>query len=401
MRICQVGTGFIPLLPNVTGGAERYTHNLSVALSRAGHEVTVIDIPMQERVSFPYTRVEAPIRWRHDFNQVMHAARGLLFGRSAARQLGRLIHEGKVEVVNFHSQFTGIMGIPIARRHGIPAVFTMHNPIWSDGAACQSRLLRTKFWLEQQTEKQADGVIGLSRHVTRHRVRYFGLSPAQVTVAPVGIDDFWFESKSISRTVRERYAPEGEPLILLVGRMAPYKNQLLLAQALPRLLAAVPNARVVFVGPQEPSPYGRRVRNIVAQAHAEGNVVFAGTVPLEELAQIYALAKVFVMPSLQENCPQAALEAMAQGKAIVASDIPPIRELLLDGTAELIPPLQHDALAGALIRLLGNDRTREELGARARQRAYDMYRWRTVASQVAEAYERLAYRRAEPVSGGS
>jgi glycosyltransferase involved in cell wall biosynthesis len=393
MKIIQVGTGSVPVHPGVTGGVEKYIHYLSAALQRLGHQVTVIDMPSDQASPSPYRRLEVPLRWRHDSNLVSHALRGLFFGQAAARQLERLIQQGEVELVNFHSQFTGVTGIPIARRHGIPAVFTMHNPLWSDAAACQSRLQRIKFWLEQRTETQADAVIGLSAHVTEHRVRYFGLSPAKATVEPVGVDDFWFESRPISAPVKERYAPGGELLILHVGRMAPYKNQLILAQALPRLVAAVSNARLVFVGPQDSSPYLRRVQAAVAEAHAEAHVIFAGAIPLEELAQVYGLAQVFVLPSSQENCPQVLLEAMAQGKAIVASDVPPVREMLPEGTGELVPPLDHEALTQTLIRLLRDDGAREEMGVRARQRAYGVYRWERVAEQVLRVYQNLWVRK--------
>ena len=392
MKIVQVGTGFIPVSPSVTGGAEKYIHYLSSALQRLGHQVTVIDMPADPASPSPYRRLEVPIPWRHDSNLVAHAVRGLLFGRAVARHLERLIQAGGWDVVNFHSQFTGVTGIPIARRYGIPTVFTMHNPLWSDAAACQSRLQRIKFWLEQRTETQADAVIGLSGHVTEHRVRYFGLSPAKATVEPVGVDNFWFESRPISAPVKERYAPGGKLLILHVGRIAPYKNQLVLAQALPRLRAAVPNACIAFVGPQDSLPYLQHVRAAVSEARAAANVVFAGAVSLEELAQLYGLARIFVLPSLQENCPQVLLEAMAQGKVIVASAIPPLREMLPEGTGELVPPLDHEALARTLIRLLRDDGAREKLGARARQRAYDVYRWEKIAGRVVEVYHRLAKR---------
>ena len=401
MRIVQVGTGSVPVQPGVTGGAEKYIHYLSAALQRLGHQVTVIDMPAGPDAPSPYRRLEVPLRWRHASNMLAHAVRGLLFGRAAARQLERLIRAGDVDVVNFHGQFTGVTGIPIARRYGVPAVFTMHNPLWSDPAACQSPLKRTKFWLERRAEAQASAVIGLSDTVTDHRTRYFGLSPARAAMIPVGVDDFWFEPRPASRRVKEKYSPDGVPLILLVGRMASYKNQLALAQALPRLRAAVPNARSVFVGPQDSSPYLRRVRAAVAEAKAEAHVIFAGAVPLDELAQLYGLAQVLVLPSLQENCPQALLEAMAQGKAIVASDIPPVREVLPEGTAELVPPLDHGALAETLIRLLGDDHARFELGLRARQRAYDVYRWERVSSRVAEVYKRLTRRSAEAARGVS
>ena len=401
MNVVQVGTGSVPVLPGVTGGAEKYIHYLSAALQRLGHQLTVIDMPAGPASASPYRRLEVPLLWRYDSNLVAHAVRGLLFGRAAARQLERLIQQGEVELVNFHSQFTGVVGIPVARRHGVPNVFTMHNPLWSDDRACQSPLQRAKFFLEKRAEAEADSVIGLSGHVTDHRVRYFGVSRAKVTVVPVGVDDYWFQPVAVTSLVKQKYAPDREPLVLVVGRISPYKNQLLVARALPHLLAAVSNVRVVFVGPPDSSSYLRHVRAIVTEGRAEENVIFAGVVPLEELAQLYSLAQVFVLPSLQENCPQVLLEAMAQAKAVVASDIAPVREMLPEGTGELVPPLDHEALAQTLIRLLLDDGARLELGLRARQRVYDVYRWGRVASRAVEVYKRLTRRPAEAARGVS
>ncbi len=389
MNIVQVGTGSVPVHPGVTGGVEKYIHYLSAALQRLGHEVTVIDMPATSIPPPPYRRLEVPLRWRHDSNLVSHALRGLFFGRAAARQLEQLIEDHEADIVNFHGQFTGVVGIPVARRHGVPSVFTMHNPLWSDERACQSLPQRAKFFLEKRAEAEAESVVGLSGHVTDHRVRFFGVSRAKVTVAPVGVDDYWFQPVAVTSRVEEKYTPNGDPLVLVVGRLAPYKNQLLVANALPHLLAAVPNARLVFAGPPDSSSYLHDVQAAVAKARAETRVIFAGAVPLAELAQLYSLARVFVLPSLQENCPQVLLEAMAQAKAIVASDIAPVREILSDSTALMVPPSDHEALASAVVRLLKDQGLREELGSAARQRAYDVYRWDVVAQQVAQMYERL------------
>ena len=394
MKICQVGTGFVPVQPDVTGGAEKYVHYLSEALQRLGHQVTVIDMPTGSASLSPYRRLEVPVRWRYRFNMVAHSIRGLIFGWEAARLVRRLIEAGEVDLVSFHSQFSGVTGIGAARKRGVPTVFTMHNPLWSDARACQDRLQRAKFWLERRAEVMADAVVGLSQHVTDHRVRYFDLQPAKATVVPVGIDDSWFQSRPLAPRVKEKYAPSGEPLILVVGRLARYKNQLLVAKALPRLLAGVPNARLVFAGPLDSPSYLHDVQAAVTEAHAEPRVIFAGAVPLPELAQLYALAQVFVLPSLQENCPQALLEAMAQGKAIVASDIAPVREILPEGTAVLVRPTDPEALASAVLRVLDDERLREELGSCARQRVHDVYRWEVIAQRVAQTYDELLRSRA-------
>jgi len=388
VKIVQVGTGFVPVLPGGAGGVERYTHYLATGLAMLGHEVSVIDMRVASRPASKYRVVEIPLHWRYDRNLVSHAVRGLLFGRVAEHTLARLIRYEGVDVVNFQSQFTGVTGIRAAQRFGVPTVFTMHNPLWSDALACQSTLERAKFWLEHKSEVKADGVVGLSRAVTENRVRFFGLPPAKVAVAPVGVDEYWFEQNSPGTDVRRKYAPDGQLVVLHVGRIAPYKNQLTLLKAAARLFATVPRARLVLVGPTESQRYFRELQRVAA-ANAGGRIVFAGVIPFEELSQLYGLAQVIVLPSLRENCPQVLLEAMAQGKAIVTSDIPPLTEILPPGTGITLPALDQDALADALLNLLRRERFRETMGAQARQRAREKYRWTVVTKQVAYVYDRV------------
>ena len=390
MRICQVGTGFVPVLPTVTGGTEKYIYYLSTALQGMGHEVTLIDMAHFPRPNASFSLVEVRTRWRFDFNLLAHATRGLLFGRAVAGQLDLLLRQGAFDVVNFHSQFSALLGIPVARRHKVPVIFTGHNPLWSDAIACRSRIERVKFWMERRAQDQADAVVCVGHAVADNLVRYFSLAPSRLWVVPVGIDQYWFRDREISSRVREEYAPHGEPIVFHVGRMASYKNQLTLARAFSLVLQAVPNARLVVAGPVESQAYWKTVQRVLASAQVEDRVTFAGHIPLEEMAQLYALAQVFVMPSLRENCPQAVLEAMAQACAIVGSDIPPMRELLPEGAGLTLPATDHGALAQAIITVLKDSGLRQRLGENARRRAYETYRWEVVAQRIADRYEWLS-----------
>jgi len=119
-------------------------------------------------------------------------------------------------------------------------------------------------------------------------------------------------------------------------------------------------------------------------------VVFTGPIPFEEMSQLYALAQVVVMPSIRENCPQAALETMAQARAMVGSDIPPMRELLSDGEGVTVPAMDHDGLAHAVVNVLQDAGLRRRLGTQARRRAHETYRWEVVAQKIADHYARLS-----------
>ena len=386
MRICQVGTGSLPIVPGVAGGAERFVHYLAKGLQTRGHEVTVVDATASPRGDTPYRLVEEPPRARAGANPLDRVARGLLFGRAVAKRLACLLREESFDVVNFHSQFSGLLGIPVARRLGVPAFFTMHNPLWSDEAACRSPWARAAFWMERRAEVQADALIYLSEAVKENRRCFFGLPGGKFRVVPLGIDESWFTRRRASAAVRRKYAPNGEAVLLQVARLAPYKNQIALVKALREVVREAPSVRAVLVGPVDSPDYLRMLRREVAAAGLEEKVVFAGSVPPEELAQLYALASVFVLPSLRENCPQALLEAMAQGLAVVASDIAPLRPIL-EGVASLVPPLEPDSLAKEVLALLADRKARERLANQVRRRAWARHRWELIAGQTADVYQ--------------
>ena len=400
MRVCQVGTGSLPVGSGVAGGAERFVHYLAKGLQALGHEVTVVDATAPPRGETPYRLSEVPPSANGSGNPLAHAARGLLFGRAVAQRLSRLLREERFDVVNFHSQFSGLLGIPVARRMGVPAIFTMHNPLWSDEAACRSPWQRVRFWMERRVEVGADAAIYLSEAVMENRRRFFGLAAGNARVVPLGVDESWFARRRPSAAVRRKYAPNGEAVLLQVARIAPYKNQMALVKALPAIAREAPSVRAVFVGPVDSPRYLETLRRDVAGAGLGEKVVFAGNVPSEELAQLYSLASVFVLPSLLENCPQSLLEAMARGRAVVASDIAPLRPML-HGVAPLVPPLDHGALARALIPLLTERDARQRLGRRARHRAWERYRWGLIAGETAEVYRTWLPAAAGPAAGAT
>jgi len=149
---------------------------------------------------------------------------------------------------------------------------------------------------------------------------------------------------------RRRFGlPEGAPLILNVGRMAPQKNQSVLIEALP----AVPDATLAIAG------HGGDGAMLTALAERHGvadRLRLLGGVAAADVADLYAAADLFAFPSVWETFGLAAVEAAMSGAPIVASDIPVLREVL--ASKEPAPPVAfappHDVAAWrlALIRAL-------------------------------------------------
>jgi glycosyltransferase involved in cell wall biosynthesis len=176
----------------------------------------------------------------------------------------------------------------------------------------------------------------------------------------------------------ERFAPAGddggwrarlglaadELLVLHVGRQDPLKRQEDLIEAARRL---GPRARFLLVGE---GPDGERLRSLAAGVP---HVTLVGRV--HDVAALLCAADLFVLCSASEAAPRVLLEAMATGRAIVATDVGGCRRMLTEESGEpsgvLVPPRDPEALVQALGHLLGDPARRQDLGARARARARD------------------------------
>ena len=165
----------------------------------------------------------------------------------------------------------------------------------------------------------------------------------------------------------EHVGEEAEPPeILFAGRLSEEKGIL-------ELVEAARGHRLVVAGD---GPLRARV------PHARG------WLPPDELASLYARAAIVACPSHREGFGVACAEAMAHGRAVVASDVGGLRDLVVDGeTGVLVPRRDVPALRGAIDRLLADRGLRERLGANARKRVGDWCSWQRVIDATLAAYE--------------
>lgn len=112
----------------------------------------------------------------------------------------------------------------------------------------------------------------------------------------------------------------------------------------------------------EASDYGRE-----STLNVESHAAFLSEIPYAGLPQFYALRKVLVCPPASEGVPTVILEAMARGRAVVASDLEPFREALSEGIGITVPTFDYEALARAIISLLRGGSLREEMGQLAKE----------------------------------
>ena len=201
-------------------------------------------------------------------------------------------------------------------------------------------------------------------------VEEVGISSDRVIVLPMAVDLQALTPGARNQELVERYGLEGQRVLLFVGRMAGNKRIDLLVKALARIQQEVPNVKLLLVGDDRSSPvYEQTVaaaRRIAADLGIAGDVIWTGRV--ENLADYYRLADVYVTASLHEGFGVPLIEAMACGVPVVASRVGAMPWVLGDAGL-LCEPGDADDLAAKTLSLLQDGDLAHALAERGLERA--------------------------------
>jgi glycosyltransferase involved in cell wall biosynthesis len=144
------------------------------------------------------------------------------------------------------------------------------------------------------------------------------------------------------------------------------------------------SALIVGDGPER-----EKLEKRVREVDLEGSVIFTGSQDNHQLPAFYADADIVAIPSLKEATSIAGLEAMASGRAVVATNVGGLPEIIGDEvTGLLVPPRDPEALSLAIIRLIASRELRQQLGQAARLRVETEFTWEHAVRQTTQAYER-------------
>ncbi len=211
--------------------------------------------------------------------------------------------------------------------------------------------------------------------------RYF---PGEYEIIPNGIEfDHFAEPLPPPPSL-----DDDRPTILFVGRQEKRKGLAYLLEAFVHVKKRMPEVRLVIVGPDGGMRQGHM--RFVSEKGLR-DVIFTDFVSYQDLPRYYQRADVFCAPNLgNESFGLILMEAMAAGTPVVASSIKAFAALVDDGEdGLLVPPRDDEALAAALLELLGNPERREVMAGRGQLKA-QAYDWGIVARQTLAYYERVA-----------
>ncbi|MFF4216209.1 glycosyltransferase family 4 protein [Streptomyces nondiastaticus] len=212
---------------------------------------------------------------------------------------------------------------------------------------------------------------------------------ARMVQLPPGVDEKTFHPGSGGDEVRARLGLADRPVVVCVSRLVPRKGQDTLILAMPRILAAVPDAVLLIVGG---GPYEDDLRKLAAETGVAGAVRFTGAVPWEELPAHYGAGDVFAMPCRTrrggldvEGLGIVYLEASATGLPVVAGDSGGAPDAVLEGeTGYVVKGGSPAQAADRIVTLLRDPELRARMGARGRQWVEEKWRWDLLAERLKE-----------------
>jgi len=302
------------------------------------------------------------------------------------------------DILHAHSpSLNGAAALRVARRHGLPLVYEC-RAFWEDAAVDHGTAreggLRYRLTRAHETRVflGADSVTCICEGL-RADIVGRGVAPEKVTVIPNAVDTDAF---SVERRREPALAMElglgDHPVIGFIGSFYAYEGLGLALDALVRLRSRLPHLRLLLVGggPQEANLKAR-----AAQLGLGGAVVFTGRVPHSEVGRYYDLVDAFVYPRLSMRLtdlvtPLKPLEAMAQGRLVVASDVGGHRELIRDGeTGVLFRAGDADALADAVFALFASRERWAGLQAAGRRFVEQDRNWAASVARYEPVYRRL------------
>ena len=311
------------------------------------------------------------------------------------------------DILHAHSPvLNAIPALRVGRRLGLPVVYEV-RAFWEDAAVDHgtttegSLRYRATRALETYALKHADHVTTICEGL-RADIVARGLPAANVTVIPNAVDIESFDpGGEPDQPLKEKLGLTSCTLIGFIGSFYAYEGLDLLLDAFPKVLAHLPDVRLLLVGggPQEGALKEQAKRLGIAD-----KVVFTGRVPHQEVQRYYDLIDVLAYPRHSMRLtdlvtPLKPLEAMAQGRLLVASDVGGHRELIRDGeTGMLFKAGSTDSLADTIMKLLVKREYWPELRQAGRRYVVEERNWARSVANYREVYGSLLRRAGKDAS---
>jgi glycosyltransferase involved in cell wall biosynthesis len=284
-----------------------------------------------------------------------------------------------------HPYLSSLIAAKLAEKYGKPFVLTQHNTFIDYQGIWNNVEKLNDLTVGSQILRSANKIIVVSK-ATREYVLKLGAKPERTTLLHNGVDLNRFNLKPESGlAIRQKLAIPNNATVAVTVRRLVYKNGIdtLIESA---KLAVRKDPRLFFVAVGG-GPDLAQVKAKVEQLEIEKNFKLAGFVSDRDLPSYYNSADFFILPSKSgEGLPLVALEAMASGLPVIATDVGGIREIMIEGYGEIVPPNNPESLAEAILASNWNRTPHKEA---LRKEIEAKYSWDHNVKKLVEIYEEL------------
>jgi glycosyltransferase involved in cell wall biosynthesis len=388
VRIAVVNAFFPPR----AGGSAHLSEALARHSAEAGHDVLVLsasfkDAPAEEQVGryrvvrLPGFAPETKLAFNYDIPFTTSPAN--------VRRVFRLLDEFRPDVVHQHGQFFDLTWTSTvwARRRHVPVVLSVHtrliSPSRAHGAVMAAGDLTA---VRAFTRAARPYVVAVDGPVHAYVASRYGIPEARIIDIPVGVEADRFTTGD-GAAVRRSLGIGDRPMILSLGHVIPLRDRLALVDAMPRMLAEVPDLAVVVVG----HVYDDRFVQRAEALGVSGSLIVTGAVPKHEVPDYAAAADVEAHDLQGIGFGTASLEMLAGGVPVVTTASPdnyPTARLA-DGESVVLARSSDPAdVASAFVRLLRDPELRRRVGEGGRRLIEDRFSMEAVTKEHLVLYGR-------------
>jgi glycosyltransferase involved in cell wall biosynthesis len=384
MRIALTSSFFRPK----TSGSAHFSAGLAAELAALGHEVLVFTCTPGDRADdakLPYRVVRLPAlnanlgRFSYGYEIPFCTPRGVL-------TLWRELRAFRPDVLHVNEQFfdlsvwAGLWG----RRHGVPRVMTLHTAFTHNVAWIHAALRAVDATIVSWCLAICDPtLVTIDKFMDRYAAQRFPRRHRDFVAIPVKPDVFTGGNPSITRADLDL---SDRPAVLSLGHVIPLRDRLLLVEALPAVLAEVPDLALVVVG----RVYDERFLREAEALGVRDAVITTGEVPHERVRDYVALATLECHETQSYGLGTASLEVMGSGLPVVAVvDDDNFPGFALEDRRHLVLARPDPAsLAAGILALLRDPELRARVAAGGRELILDHFQIRRVAEDYVTLYQR-------------
>ncbi|MEO7715364.1 MAG: glycosyltransferase family 4 protein [Capsulimonas sp.] len=376
------------------GGSRTAAKELARCLVNRGHGVVLLvnqvieGKPYEEKVWNGVTVVRAP------------RSRGGLAGmRHACEDVVKRF--GPFDIAHIHFAYAGLGPIWGGALGSIPMIRTFHGPWCEEGwvediskargalGQAKARAKRVgRHWVEQDNLRRAGSIISLSAFMSGILTEHFGTEPGRISRIDGGVDIERFHVPKNRAALRKRLGlPADRPIALTVRRLAARMGLENLVRATPAMLREVPDLFLVIAGK---GPERERLEQLSKDLGVSDSIKFAGFVPDEDLAALYASADLFVLPTTAlEGFGLVVVESLACGTPVIGTPVGAIPELLKPLEPKLLArDASSEAIAEAVVAFFQGDWSKRLTADTVRQYVLSRYTWDMATDQTEQLYQR-------------